>query len=122
MKKISLIFSFIIMLGFVACEYTDIVEDDSAGDIPENISFASDIEPIFAAQSCTNCHPSLKKPDLTEGNAYESIIGLGLVDTSNPEESKLYTKPSPDGSHGSVYTSSQAGLILAWIEQGATNN
>ncbi|MFC0875723.1 hypothetical protein ACE01N_03970 [Saccharicrinis sp. FJH2] len=122
MKKISIIFSFIIMLGFVACEYTDIIEDDGSGSVPESVSFSADIEPIFTTQSCTNCHPSMKKPDLSAGNAYESIMDLGLVNTSNPAESELYTKPSPDGSHGAKYTSAQAKLVLAWIEQGAKNN
>ena len=110
------------MLGFVACEYTDIVEDDGSGDITENISFSTNIEPIFTTQSCTNCHPTMKKPDLTAGNAYESIMALGLVNTSDPSESKLYSVPSPDNSHGANYTSAQAKLVLAWIEQGAKNN
>ncbi|MFB6317812.1 hypothetical protein [Saccharicrinis sp. FJH54] len=122
MKKLSVIFSFIIMLGFVACEYTDIVEDDGSGNVPENVSFSADIEPIFTTQSCTNCHPSMKKPDLTAGSAYESIMSMGLVNTANPAESGIYTKPAPDNSHGANYTSAQAKLILAWIEQGAKNN
>lgn len=106
----------------MSCEYTDIVIDDSANVVTEEISFAESIEPIFTTQSCTNCHPSMKKPDLTAGNAYESISALGLIDSDNPSESEIYTKAAPDGSHAAKYTSAQASLILAWIEQGAKNN
>lgn len=123
MKKKGLLIIGALALIFAACEYTDIVEDDGSNVvIGESVSFAEEIEPIFAELSCTNCHPAMKKPDLTTGKAYQSIIELGLVNTSSPSESGIHTVPSPDGKHAAKYTASQAKLILAWIEQGAENN
>jgi hypothetical protein len=124
MKKLSYIFlSLILVLGFSACEYTDIVEDDGSSiEISDNLSFSKDIEPIFRAQSCTNCHPSMKKPDLNTGKAFNSLMDGGFVNTSDPEKSSILTKPAPDGNHAGKYTSVQSRLILEWIRQGAKNN
>lgn len=123
MKKIGLLIICALAIIFAGCEYTDIVEDDGSGVVVgEKVSFSEEIAPIFAEQSCTNCHPAMKNPDLSSGNAYQSITSMGLINTDSPSESDIYTVPSPDGSHAAKYTASQAKLILAWIEQGAENN
>lgn len=89
----------------------------------DTISFAEKIEPIFAAQKCTSCHPPTKGLDLTAGNAYSSIMAIeGCVVLDNPESSSIYSKAEPSASHPANYSSEQAGLILAWITQGALNN
>lgn len=122
-RSLYLIFALLLMVAMNACHYTDIVPDDGSGtEVPEVVSFSSDIEPIFKSQSCTNCHPAMSQPDLSAGNAYESLSKGGYFDTKNPEDSEIYTEPSPDSSHAGKYTAAQAQLILAWIEQGAENN
>ena len=107
-----------------SCQYKWIVEPEIPPPDPEDtISFSQEIEPIWSTQGCTGCHSTGgQKPDLTAGNAYGSITSLGLVNTETPEESKIYYYPLPDGNHYVKYQSSQAALILAWIEQGALDN
>lgn len=124
MKKIFyLALGLIFIMSFNACHYIDIVPDDgSQVEVSDDLSFSTEIEPIFATQSCTNCHPGMSQPDLTTGNAYQSLTDGDFINTKKPEESSIYTKPLPDGSHAAKYTSEQAQLILAWIEQGAKDN
>jgi hypothetical protein len=106
-----------------SCQYKFLVEPAVPPPNPDDtISFSLQIEPIFTDLGCTDCHPSFKKPDLTPGNAYNSITSMGLVDTTNPESSILYVHPSPTGGHYKVYTSADAALVLQWITQGAKNN
>lgn len=118
-------FSSIVFLAvlFNACQYTAIVSDPSGNvEVPEDLSFASDIAPIFQEQSCTNCHPGMSQPDLSAGSAYNSLINGGYINTGNPEESELLTEAASDGTHAAKLTSEQEAYILAWIEQGAENN
>jgi len=123
MKKLLtfgiLLASLIIFLG--SCQNKFIIEP-----VPEptdTISFSQQIAPIFTEQGCIGCHSSTgQQPDLTPDNAYNSITGMGLVIANNPEQSKIYYYPQPDGDHYAKYTSSQYSLVLQWINEGALNN
>ena len=103
-------------------------------------SFATSVMPIFSkpfstasgTQSCTDCHaagqdaPSVPFTG-SASDTYAVIQKNGLVDTSAPEKSKLYTFPSGlDASHpgGKLFdpTSSDAQTILNWIKDCAPNN
>lgn len=111
------------VLVLSSCEYTDIILPDGSDIVvSENLSFSTDIEPIFKAQNCTNCHPGLSQPDLSAGKAYNSIVNNNLLNTGKAGESLIYTVPSPDEMHSAKYTLEQAAMVLAWIEQGAENN
>ena len=112
---------YLFILGiFASCEYTPIIAPaGKTGDI----SFSTDIQPIFTAK-CTGCHAGASAPkglDLTAGKAYNDIVP-GFVNLNSPEESVIYTHPSPDGSHYAKYSSSEAENILNWIKQGALDN
>jgi hypothetical protein len=113
----------ILAVSFYSCEY-EFAEFDSI-DPTNPVSFVADIEPIFSnGNNCTACHRAgATSPDLTSGNAYQSIVP-GLVNTGDPESSKIYVVPNPASSgHGfKKYTHEQAGLVLAWIKQGALDN
>lgn len=126
MKKILLQATtvFVIIVFAASCQYKFIVEPVVPPPDPEDtISFSQQIVPIFSDQGCTGCHNTGgTPPDLTPDNAYNSITSMGLVDTDTPPESKIYYYPLPDGKHYAKYTSSQAALILGWIEQGALDN
>ncbi len=111
-------------LIFGGCTYNWIVEEDvidpSDPDAPE-VSFSEEIVPIFASK-CTACHyTGNQMPDLTADNAYTSLNTSRYINTSSPEESLIYTKPSPTGSHVQ-YSEAEAALVLTWITQGAQNN
>jgi hypothetical protein len=129
--KTNRIFQLLIGLGLAlflaSCEYEFI---DSPPEPPYNpadtVKFSEDILPIFNTNNyCTSCHKSGgTDPDLTEANAYNSIMSMGLVDLTTPENSKLYTFPkagSPDHSWA-TYSNSQSEKVLNWIRQGAINN
>lgn len=112
-----------IALFAASCQYKFIVEPVVPPPDPtDTISFSQQIVPIFSDQNCTACHNGGQTPDLTPDNAYNSITNTGLVDTNDPPASKIYYYPLPDESHYAKYTSSQAALVLQWIEQGALDN
>ena len=124
MKK-NKIYLLIALLGLVfsACEY-DFEAKEITAPVERDVSFAADIKPIFEEVGCANCHyagGAKSTPDLTPDNAYSSITS-SYINSTSPENSLIYTKPSPDGSHFKKYSEEQAALILAWIEQGAQNN
>jgi len=117
------VFAYIILFfaatAFVSCEkytWTPTKIDDT---IP--VSFQNEIIPIFTGNNCTDCHPSLRQPDLRSANAYESLINGGYINTDDPQLSKLYTKLYK-ASHTSKCSDVDKQKILAWIKQGAQNN
>ncbi len=117
---ISLLLAAFVLL-FTGCEY-DYVEPDNAP-ILTKVSFSGDILPIFNS-SCnfSGCHSAgAVSPDLTSGNAYESLFANDMVDTENPAGSLLYTSMN-SGSMKKYSTPDQTKLILAWINQGGLNN
>ena len=120
----NMIVIFAIILLATSCQYKFIVEPVVPPPDPtDTISFSQQIIPIFDEQGCTGCHNTGgQQPDLTTDNAYNSITGTGLVNSDDPPMSKIYYYPLPDGSHYAKYTSSQAALVLQWIEQGAHDN
>lgn len=125
MKALKIIFSIALMaLIFGGCAYNFIVEeeviDPEDPDAPE-VSFSTQIVPIFSAK-CTACHyTGNQMPDLTPDNAYNSLNSSRYVNTSAPETSLIYTKPHPSGNH-MKYSEAEAALVLTWITQGAQNN
>lgn len=87
----------------------------------EQVSFATQIVPIFS--NCTACHKTgSRSPDLTPANAYASINVPKYINATTPEQSLIYTMPTPSGVHPKKYTQAQAALLLLWIQQGAKNN
>ncbi len=106
-----------------ACEY-DFIEPPKPvpPDPTDTISFATEVAPIFGEQGCTACHSGTINPDLRPETAYQSIQDNGLVNIDNPDQSIIYTKPAPGGSHPATYTANQSAIILVWIEQGANDN
>ena len=117
MKKL---FQFIILIAFTSsmtsCYYDEIFE----AELPEGtvVEFAADIQPIFAANNCTQCHNGNQDPDLTAGNEYNSLVP-DYVTAGDADNSELFTKLS--GGHGNVDATSLL-LIEAWINSGALNN
>jgi hypothetical protein len=110
------------------CSYNFIIPEEVPVIDPEDpnapqISFANEIVPIFT-ENCTSCHNGGQAPDLRAENAYASINTSRYINTTSPQESKIYTYCSPETTTHmrKKYNSAQAALILAWIQQGAKNN
>jgi len=91
---------------------------------PANVSYASDIQPVFD-QSCVACHNGNLIPDLRSGNSYDALINNGLVVPLDKSASELYKRVTGAGSlmpPGSPLPQSKVDLIGQWIEDGAKNN
>ena len=104
-----------------SCYYDEFPQEVEVVIPPDQVvSFADDIAPIFVTYNCTQCHkPSGQSPDLTEGNAYNSLVPT-YVSAGNPTDSRFYIQIAING-HRSVDAESIA-LIKKWIEDGAENN
>ena len=115
MRRLILPVICILVISLFACEKYIIPTPE----IPEGISYATQIQPIFD-NSCVGCHPSIYEPDLTAEESYDELIDGGYVDTDDPESSELYTKLRE--SHNSRATEAEKLTILQWITEGAQNN
>lgn len=127
MKKL---FQFLIILGvslfMTSCYYDTVLElpPDNGGVIPTDVSFATDIQPLFTAK-CANCHDgSIANPDLRAGNAYNDIVPQHVV-AGNAEASNFFNK-LPGNNHpidaGFSLSADEIALIKAWIDEGAEDN
>ena len=85
------------------------------------ISFATNIQPIFT-QKCIGCHNGTTSPDLRTGNSFASLTSLGLINTGSPGQSILYTEMAPNGGMAGYTNTTDAQVVLLWIQQGAKNN
>lgn len=102
------------------CEYTAF-EAEELPEVSEEVSFTEDVEPIFTDAGCTDCHNGGQSPDLTTGNAYNSLTGNAEYIDLNSDDN-IYNVAAPENSHYKNYTAEQAALVQAWLEQGAPNN
>jgi hypothetical protein len=125
MKKIFQIIT-LISIGVLlnSCYYDDayIEHELDGGEIPDVVSFATDIQPLFS--TCTGCHKgSYPEPDLRIGYAYSSLVPE-YVTAGNSANSVLYNYLPGNGHHdvGFEMNTAQIALIKAWIDQGAANN
>jgi len=116
-----------IVLMTAGCYKDKTVLIDTTEEITRPVSFATDIIPIFSKScSLSGCHASGgKSPNLTEANAFTSLITGNYINTGDPKSSTLYlwvtgkkSTPMPVGGINNDYNA----LILAWIKQGAQNN
>ena len=87
------------------------------------ISFKDTIQPIFTAGCLGSfCHSGSTSPDLSVGNAYNSLNSGGFINTATPAQSIIYKEMAPGGGMASHCTVDQANLVLAWITKGALDN
>jgi hypothetical protein len=127
MKKSNIYFLlFVFGLLLNACTYDFIAKEELPPVDPNvDVSFSTQIAPIFTSKDCIACHKQgSQAPDLTAPNAYNSIKTMNLANTAAPESSIIYVKPNPDTVpvHYKKYSAAEAQLVLTWIQQGAKNN
>ena len=122
MKKLfrTLVVSGLALLCF-SCYYNEFPEEEEVViDPTEEVSFANDILPIFAAYDCTQCHNAGgQSPNLSPDQAYSALVPA-YVTAGNPNSSSLYTFLK-DEEHRNVDAQSIA-YIKKWIEDGAEDN
>jgi len=95
------------------------------------VSFARDLQPIFAASCAINgsCHLGANSANdqvnLDSSAAYATITGKGLAVAGNAATSVLYNQVSngimPKAPY-SALPAAQVALIKNWIDQGCQNN
>ena len=130
MLKNKRLFHFLMLTSLMAfmasCSY-DFIEYPYVAppDPNDTVYFAEKIVPIFSTDDkCTSCHkPGATNPDLTAANAYNSIVPA-LINTTDAEASSIYWFPNPNSTTHmwKKLSTSDADLILLWIQQGALNN
>jgi hypothetical protein len=124
MKKIILLI--VTLVGIIAwqsCQYEWVDPVDPV--IPDVVSFAADIQPIFN-DGCNNagCHSTGGvAPDLSPSKAYADLIAMNLIDVADPEKSILYLEIATGGSMAKYAPPGDPDdIILKWIKEGALNN
>ena len=100
--------------------------------LPDSVSFALHVLPIFKKECATeNCHSGTKPAsnlNLENDKAYAQISNSyrGYLNTIQPTNSLLYNLLTTDGSKkmppNKKVDQKQIDLIVKWMAQGATNN
>jgi hypothetical protein len=122
-QGIKSIMAIIFFLGTIiySCTYDEIIPQEV--EVPENVSFSIDVQPIFT-KSCAlpGCHSAGgQQPNLTIGNAYNSLTFFGYVNLADPANSKIYQQINI-GKMKTYATDQDRAIILKWMEQGALDN
>lgn len=124
--KVISVIVFAVLMGscvydFIIPEEIPVIDPDDPN--AEQISFVTDIVPIFESK-CVSCHKTGGQlPDLSTGKAYSSINSTRYINSASPAESKIYTRANPANSDSHPkYSASEAAIVLGWIQQGAKNN
>ena len=125
MKKRTIFLVLILFSLLISgCKY-DFILPAYVAPVTGNISFATQVLPIFTTENCISCHKpgGQATPDYTTANAYNSIVP-NLVNLANPDQSLIYTYPGPTTSTHTwkKLSASEDAIILQWITQGAKNN
>lgn len=125
MKQIIICFTIAVAsFTVISCYYDEVL--GSRDGLPENVSFNRDVMAIFN-KSCnmSGCHDQdpPPPPSLTQGQAYNSLMQGGYINTTVPAESSLYHvlaegNMPPSG----ALSSREMKIILAWLNEGAQNN
>lgn len=123
-KRLIFLFTVLLSLFVTGCRY-DFILPVPETPVEGEISFASQVEPIFnAGNKCTSCHKTGgESPSLTTGQAFASIVP-NLVVLAKPDQSIIYTFPGPTTATHTwkKLSTGEAAIILEWIKQGAKNN
>ena len=115
MKRLAFFAAFVMLGLMFSCEMYTIPK----ADVPTDVSYATDVQPIFDSK-CVGCHGGgAIQPNLRPGNSYNALVNGGYVDTDDPESSSIYAKCAEG--HGGA-NQEEAATILGWIIEGAQNN
>lgn len=100
--------------------------------VPKHLGYAASIHPFWSSQACTACHgashPSLNLTG-SAADVYDRVRQFPRVDTNDPAESLILTKPQPGtvAHGGGDFNCFSPGnncydTILHWISEGAPQN
>ncbi len=119
MRRLMLILTGSMLVVLTACTKYVIPKPDCPEDLPTNVSYTSDVQPLFDA-NCVMCHGGSQAPDLSPGWSYDELTQGGYVDTDFPCDSKLYQVFS--GTHDGRASDEEIKTMLGWMTEGAQDN
>jgi hypothetical protein len=128
-KYISIAVTALLLSATGCYKVATYVPPDTGEVVTKTVSFEKDIQPILTANcALSGCHAAGgRTPNLSKGNAYNSLIKGSFVDKAKPASSIIYkrltgvlTPSMPLGANSNP--SNINGLMLAWITQGCKNN
>jgi hypothetical protein len=132
MSKNKIIISFLIIatlsVTVTGCYKTTTLLENNSPVITTTVSLSKDLQPIFTSHcALSGCHNGSISPNLSSGNAYNSLSNGGFINTGTPANSVVYLwlsgKESATMPLGAAPNPGNIeGYILAWITQGAHNN
>jgi hypothetical protein len=127
MKKIiQYLMVLTVSLMATSCYY-DEMPPEAVTPIPDNLSYANDVQPLWN-ESCIGCHkPGATAPDLTAANSYSALTTNNkYVIPGSAATSKLHKSLVGDGAAimptSGQWSDSKIALVDKWINDGALNN
>ena len=118
MRRLMILTGSLIVI-LAACTQYEIPAPECPENLPTNVSYSADVQPIFDA-NCVMCHSGGQSPDLRPKWSYDELIDGGYVDTDFPCSSELYLILT--GSHADRVIEEEVLTILGWIDEGAEDN
>ena len=127
MKKL---FQFLMMVSIslmlLSCDYDQLPEESN---LPVNVSFQTDIQPIFD-QNCISCHNGTIELDFRTGNSYNALMSLPeeSIIPGDADDSELIEMLKQNGDTDNPMPPSgpmpiaKINLFISWINEGALNN
>ena len=97
------------------------ITEGAKGVVPP-VSFKTEVEPLFAAVGCVQCHSGSQIPDLRVGKAFASLTSNNFVIANNSDGSKLIQYIKAGHNTAPSLTAAQKALITKWIMEGIKNN
>ena len=119
MRRYIFVLTGALLLILSACTNYQIPAPECPEDLPTDVSFSGEVQPIFDA-NCVMCHSAGQSPDLRPGWSYDELIDGEYVDIDFPCESRLIQVFS--GSHVGRATDDEILILIGWIDEGANNN
>jgi hypothetical protein len=119
MRRLMIILTGSLLLILSGCQGYIIPAPECPDNLPTNVSFASDVQPIFD-QNCVACHGGGQVPTLISGWSHDELVDGGYVDTDFPCSSIIYEKLT--GNHSGRASDEEILTILGWIAEGAQDN
>ena len=123
------LYKLIVLAGmalFLGSCYYDTYPIEEELPVPEDVSYADDIQPLWDRDCVSNCHPPTP-PNLEQGLSYNALLDGGYVIPGDSENSRLYksllgidgVSLMPPGARWNV---NDINLVKKWIDDGAENN
>ena len=118
MRRLMILTGSLIVI-LAACTKYEIPKSPCPVDLPTNVGYSTDVQPIFDA-NCVMCHSGGQSPDLRPPYSFDELIDGGYVDKNFLCESELYLVLI--GSHDGRATDEEELIILGWMDEGAEDN